>query len=128
MTNRKRLILLEALVDEEPRSLMSRLRAAMPAIEAGLKAGHTLRTVHERLNQEGLEISYRCLVVYRRRILRKMAGQPSPTAFQKANAAERVDNKSYSDLFDPLANLREQETKANEWKYPSGPPNLKGFV
>jgi len=60
----------EALAEEQPSSMMARIRLALPVIEAGLNAGHTLRTMHQCLNQDGIPISYKNLSLCRRRILR----------------------------------------------------------
>jgi hypothetical protein len=128
MPNNKRLVSLESLVNEEPASLMARVRSVMPLIDAGLRAGHSLKTIHARLNQEGLRISYRCLSVYRWRIKRR---ENSRLKFPKsvrnnANKKEATGSESKEGLpdgFDPAANFHKQMKNRTHWEYPSAPPD-----
>jgi hypothetical protein len=110
---------------------MARVRAAMPAIEAGLRAGHSLRTVHKLLNQEGLEITYRCLVSYRARIRRGKKSQntlvakpDTPSRDPSPETAPEAPGESPSG-FDPAANFHKQIKNRTAWEYPSGPPDEK---
>jgi hypothetical protein len=115
-----------ALADEKPATLMAQIRAVWPDIERALQIGHTLRAIHQRLNQAGIPITYRRLTVYRGRIQREKSSEGSitesvhtrPLTARNETVPERV-----SKAFDPLANLREQEKKRVDWKYPSGPPD-----
>jgi hypothetical protein len=59
---------LRALAGEPPATLMAQVRNAWPDIVAALKAGHSLKTVHQRLEEGGFRISYRTLVGYVNRI------------------------------------------------------------
>ena len=61
--------------------MMARIRLAMPVIEAGLVAGHTLRTMHQCLNQDGIPISYKNLSLCRRRILLEKTRFPCPADY-----------------------------------------------
>src|SRR5580693_7002896 len=70
---------LEALARENPTQLMAQLRAFWPQVREALKAGHTLRVIHERLNLAGVPISYKLLSLYRGRIERRKKG-PAPSA------------------------------------------------
>ena len=128
MPHKKRLVSLESLVDEEPASLIARVRAVMPLIDAGLHAGHSLKTIHARLNQEGLEISYRCLSVYRWRIKRGKNPRlkfPKPVRNNstKTEAMEPESMEASPDGFDPAANFHKQMKNRTDWEYPSGPPD-----
>jgi hypothetical protein len=71
---------LESHIDEEPTSLIARVRAAMPLIEANLRAGHSLRTVHQLLQQDGIAISYKLLALNRSRIVYPSATQEAESA------------------------------------------------
>ena len=48
---------LAALRDENPRKLMRLLRQEWSVIKAALQRGHTLRVVHARLLEDGVEMS-----------------------------------------------------------------------
>ena len=118
-----------ALAHEKPTQLMAQLRAFWPQVQEALKAGHTLRLIHKRLNMAGVPISYKRLSAYRVRIERrkKAAEQSASQIFAKvsqtvAQPPVPPDDRS-TPAFDPLANLRIQEQKRVGWQYPSGPPD-----
>ena len=67
---------LEALARENPTQLMAQLRAFWPQVQEALKAGHTLRLIHKRLNMAGVPISYKLLSLYRGRIERRKKHRP----------------------------------------------------
>jgi hypothetical protein len=108
----------EALARENPTQLMAQLRAFWPQVQQALKAGHTLRLIHKRLNMAGVPISYKLLSLYRCRIERRKKGTPSPNTPLPARSPD-----SAPPSFDPLANFRAQEQKRKNWQYPSGPPD-----
>src|SRR5450759_3225531 len=108
----------EALVREKPTQLMAQLRAVWPQVQEALKAGHTLRLIHKRLNIAGVPISYKLLSIYRGRIERGKKGPAAPASSSTTLPARSSD--STPPAFDPLANLRAQEQKRVDWKYPSG--------
>src|SRR5579862_547187 len=112
-SDKRQLSAVEALAREDPTALMARLRAVWPHVQQALKAGHTLRLIHERLKMAGVPISYKVLVVYRGRIERtkKPAAQPAAKVSQiVAEPAKPSDDRSPR-AFDPLVNLRAQEQK-----------------
>jgi len=100
--------------------LMAQLRTFWPQVRQALKAGHTLRLIHKRLNMAGVPISYKVLVVYRGRIERGEKRQSGPTV--PVTPPTRVPGSTLP-AFDPLVNLRAQEQKKVGWQYPSGPPD-----
>jgi hypothetical protein len=105
---------------------MAQLRAFWPQVQEALKAGHTLRLIHKRLNMAGVPISYKLLSLYRCRIERRKRGpapSPSPNAPLPARAPD-----SAPPSFDPLANFRAQEQKRKNWQYPSGPPDESKLI
>jgi hypothetical protein len=112
---------LEALAREKPAQLMAQLRTLWPQVQQALKAGHTLRLVHKRLNLAGVPISYKVLVVYRARIERGKKRRTTPASLDEPIVAKSQD--SNPPAFDPLANFRAQEQKRVAWQYPSGPPD-----
>ena len=105
---------------------MARLRTVWPQVQQALKAGHTLRQVHKRLNVAGIPISYKVLVVYRGRIERGKKGRITPALPDTPRAAKSPD--SSPPAFDPLANFRAQEQKRVAWQYPSGPPDESKLI
>jgi hypothetical protein len=113
---------------------MARVRAAMPAIDAGLRAGHSLKTIHERLNQEGIQITYRCLVAYRSRINRGKSPRRTTTSkvepYTSAGSSLTVTKSTETspDGFDPAANFRKQMKNRTDWEYPSGPLDEKKLI
>jgi hypothetical protein len=115
----------EALAREQPTQLMAQLRAVWPQVQQALRAGHTLRQVHKRLNVAGVPISYKVLVVYRSRIERgkKRRTSASPDTPFAATAPDSTPAD-----FDPLANFRAQEQKRVAWQYPSGPPDESKLI
>jgi hypothetical protein len=116
----------EALAREKPTQLMAQLRAVWPQVQQALDAGHTLRLIHKRLNMVGVEISYKRLIVYRGRIERGKKGPAAPASPNMPLPARSQD--STPPAFDPLANLRTQEQKRVDWKYPSGPPDESKLI
>ena len=112
---------------------MARVRAVMPEIDAALRAGHSLRTIHERLNQEDIQITYRCLVAYRSRIKRGKSPrrttskvEPYTSAGSSLTAMESTETSP--DGFDPAANFRKQMKIRTDWEYPSGPLDEKKLI
>jgi hypothetical protein len=115
---------LETLAAEEPAQLMPQLLALWPQVEAALKAGHTLRLVHQRLNLAGVPISYKLLSSYRGRIERRK--NPHGASPKAPLPAKSPDNATKS--LNVLANLRAQEQKRVIWQYPSGPPDESKLI
>jgi hypothetical protein len=105
---------------------MAQLRAVWPQVQQALDAGHTLRLIHKRLNMVGVEISYKRLIVYRGRIERGKKGPAAPAPSCTTLPARSTDDTPPA--FDPLANLRAQEQKRVDWKYPSGPPDESKLI
>ena len=116
----------EALARENPTQLMTQLRAVWPQVQDALKAGHTLRLIHKRLNLAGVPISYKLLSSYRRRIERRKKGPAPSVSTNMPLPAGSPD--CTPPAFDPLTNFRAQEQKRKDWKYPSGPPDESKLI
>src|SRR5260370_31931367 len=76
-TSRLALEHFRALKTEKPRSKIAFFRGLYPEIVATLSIGHTLRDIHRRLVEDGIEISYPLLRNYISRIRREKAHLPS---------------------------------------------------
>lgn len=59
------------LPSEKPSTKMGQVRWAWPHLQAALAAGHTLRTIHARLSEVGIDIGYRTLSLYIGRLERQ---------------------------------------------------------
>ena len=125
-SDRRPLSPVEALARENPPQLMAQLRAFWPQVQEALKAGHTLRLVHKRLNMAGVPISYKLLGLYRGRIERGKKRPATPLSANTPTPAMLPDSKPPA--FDPLANFRAQEQKRVGWQYPSGPPDKSKLI
>jgi hypothetical protein len=64
------------LKNEEPHSKMAFLRGLYPEIAATLQMGHTLKDIHQRLVEDGVELSYTVFLSYVNRIRRERARSP----------------------------------------------------
>jgi len=99
-----------ALKSEKPRSKIAFFRGLYPEIVATLSKGHTLRDIHQRLFEDGVEISYALLRNYINRIRRERSRSPFvqkrhaptlPVSLERAPAA----------MEDPLANAKKALNK-----------------
>jgi len=64
------------LKTEMPRSKMALLRGLYPEITATLQMGHTLKEIHQRLVEDGVEVSYTVFLSYVNRIRRERTRSP----------------------------------------------------
>jgi hypothetical protein len=104
------------LTTEKPVTKMGQVRWAWPEIEAALEAGHSLQTIHARLNEVGIEIGYRTLSLYIGRLKRKH----EPSQNNRLTAAKDIGKRAPDDWtagalqsrpnesnrLDPYSNLR----------------------
>lgn len=67
---------LRALRAEKPATQMGQVRWAWPEISAALSCGHSLTTVHQRLQAVGIQIPYKRLSLYIGRLRREAAAHP----------------------------------------------------
>lgn len=103
---------------------MAQLRNVWPEVEKAIRVGHTLRVIHQRLNQTGIPVTYRRLTVYRGRIQRgKLKTARTSAVVAGTESATPIPGK-----FDPLFNFREQERKRVIWEYPTGPPDESKLI
>ena len=65
-----------ALKNEPPRSKMAFFRDLYPEIAATVQMGHTLKDIHQRLAEDGVEVSYTVFLSYMNRIRRERTRSP----------------------------------------------------
>src|ERR1700761_1562418 len=117
-SDRSPLCPVEMLTQEKPTQLMAQLLAVWPHVQEALKAGHTLRLIHQRLNLVGVPISYKLLSLYHGRIERRKKALAASASPNSVGSASR-QNHTPPD-FDPLVNFEAQERKRRSaWQYPS---------
>ena len=105
---------LQALLTEPPKKPMARVRSAWTDIASALNAGHSLKVIHQRLCEDGLEISYRSLARNVNRF-RLEQGKKLPRVAMRINNSEgRVpasQTAATGDRVDPLASAIEALSK-----------------
>ena len=90
-----------ALKTETPRSKIALFRSLYPEISATLRIGHTLREIHERLAEDGVDISYALLRNYMSRMRRE---QRHPRRTWRPLALAARTESTLAGTEDPLAN------------------------
>jgi hypothetical protein len=78
---------LQSLHHENPTKRISLIRLAWPDIEKALARGHTLKLVHARMLEDGLQISYSLLSLCVRRLQGKESAKKQPHQFQATKAS-----------------------------------------
>ncbi len=137
---------LHALRAEKPATQMGQIRWAWPEISAALARGHSLTTIHQRLNEVGIHIPYKRLSLYIGRLRRQDAGRPpapitpSPGIAVQLEAPTPVPSRAPlsplppSDRIadpatqqpagrDPLANLRKYANTRPAFHWDEAPPD-----
>jgi hypothetical protein len=124
---------LRALRAEKPATAGGQIRWAWPEIKAALDVGHSLKTVHERLTEVGIELPYRRLSHYVTRLRREETEQAVHFSAQRDRVAAETpgttEPKSAPEPAaepngrDPLANLRRLSTSRPGFRWDEGPPN-----
>jgi hypothetical protein len=92
-----------SLKSERPRSKMAVLRGLYPEISATLLVGHTLKDIHQRLVEDGFEISYTVLLTYLNRI-RLEKGRPPFVQSNPLPTFPALAEREASTREDPLTN------------------------
>jgi len=115
---------LAALGEKKPRTKAAQLRALWPEIKAALDRGHTLKTVCECLEADGLEMTIYTLGSYVARMRRKAPEHPQPVAAvpipnkKGIHAGDRRTAKGEEEISpDPLANVRNSQAKRPAFDY-----------
>jgi hypothetical protein len=117
---------LALLREKKPPTKAAQIRALWPDIKAALDAGHSLTSVCECLEADGINITVPALGSYITRIRRKSLKPAASTATATIESgtrrnypgelAETADPKREKS-FDPLANIRERQAKHSRFDY-----------
>ncbi len=111
---------------------MGLVRIAWPDIKAALELGHTLRVVHQRLIEAGVQIEYRQLSVYIGRIERKSASPPAghvlPVLGQAKDPVRPAPRPPQTAMADPLVNVRERAQKPPGFRYEDEPADESKLI
>lgn len=124
---------LRALRGEKPATRMGQIRWAWPDIKAALEVGHSLKTIHARLQESGIEIGYRTLSLYLGRVRKQDAGKPVPqmpgeTTPPPVPGPADLPEASAKGKRDPLASLRELNRQRPGFNFDEGPPDLSKLI
>ena len=135
---------LRALRVEKPVTQMGQIRWVWPEITAALALGHSLTTVHQRLQEVGIQISYRRLSLYIGRLRREDAARspvpvtafsdiaapingptPPPVPLQSIASPETITEPHAEEPAgrDPLANLRKYANSRPGFQWDEAPPD-----
>jgi hypothetical protein len=82
---------LRALRAEKPATQMGQIRWAWSEISAALARGHSLTTVHQRLQEVGIQIPYKRLSLYIGRLRREYTERPAAPLTALDGSAVRVE-------------------------------------
>jgi hypothetical protein len=137
---------LRALQDEAPKTRIALVRLVWSEVKAALNRGHSLKAIHQRLTDAGLDITYRRLsqCVSRLRREEKRLGLP-PKVEGKLRvgpgSSTRVGDDRISRVeapeeqrpvrpttADPLADFRERTAKTKTFDFEPGPPDESKLI
>lgn len=120
------------LRDDSPTTVMGWVRLAWPDIKAALDRHVTLKTIHKRLNEAGIQISYPRLSLYVGRLRREEQGRTAARNVEKT-AAEIVEHRPVKDAApaqhrDPLDKFRERTANRPGFDFRPGPPDEDDLI
>jgi hypothetical protein len=126
MFSRMNLSPIRDLRSEKPVTKAGQLRRAWADIKAAIDAGHSLKTVAERLRDCGIDVRYRALTVYVSRLRREDSSGRLPAAAQAETAAAGRKRKPRpAEPFDPLRNVKEREANRPGFQFDPEPDPRK---
>src|SRR6266567_4914615 len=127
MTRRTTRHIIHALSSEKPNTRSGLVRSLLPEIDAALQAGHTIKTVWERIHQQETTLSYRVFWLALKRLRAKQSKSTAPTNGEKGPIQNLLPEKSRTSEFDPLANVKEAEATRPGFYY-RGTEDLEELV
>lgn len=140
---------LRALQDEAPKTRIALVRLVWKEVRSALNRGHSLKAIHQRLTDAGLDITYRrlsqCVSRLRREEKRfglppKIAGKlrtgPDSSAASTSVGDDRISRiegpeeqkPAQATTADPLADFRERTAKTRTFDFEPGPPDESKLI
>ena len=114
------------LRSEKPVTKAGQVRWAWADIKAALAAGHSLKTIAERLRDCGIDVRYRELTAYVSRLRREDSSGRLPTTTQTRTAAAGRKRKSEPPApFDSLRNVKDREENRPGFQFDPEPDPRK---
>jgi len=114
------------LRSEKPVTKAGQVRWAWADIKAALAAGHSLKTIAERLRDCGIDVRYRELTAYVSRLRREDSSGRLPTPTQTRTAAAGRKRKSEPPApFDSLRNVKDREENRPGFQFDPEPDPRK---
>jgi hypothetical protein len=116
------------LRDESPKTVMGWIRLAWPDIRAALERHVALSTIHERLNEAGIPISYQRLSFYIGRLRREENRGQTAAPKAKKSVVDIPEPRPDVDQAapphrDPLGDFRKRTANRPGFDFPPGPPD-----
>ena len=117
MTIRTNRHLIDALSSEKPITKSGLVRSLLPEIDAALQAGHTIKTIWERIHQQETTLSYRVFWLALKRLRAKELKPTAPANGEKGPTQSVLPEKSRTSEFDPLANVKRAQATRQGFYY-----------
>ena len=127
MTRRTTRHIIHALSCEKPITRSGLVRSLLPEIDAALQAGHTIKTIWERIHQQEATLSYRVFWLALKRLRAKESKSTAHTNGEKGPTQGAVPQDIRTSEFDPLANVKEAEATRSGFHY-RGTEDLEELV
>ena len=103
------------------------VRSLLPEIDAALQAGHTIKTIWERIHQQETTLSYRVFWLALKRLRAKESKSTAPANGEKGQIQGALPQDIRTSEFDPLANVKEAEATRSGFHY-RGTEDLEELV
>ena len=127
MTRRTTRHIIHALSCEKPITRSGLVRSLLPEIDAALRAGHTIKTIWERIHQQETTLSYRVFWLALKRLRSKESKSTAPANGEKGPTHGALSQDIRTSGFDPLANVKEAEATRSGFHY-RGTEDLEELV
>ena len=127
MTRRTTRHIIHALSCEKPITRSGLVRSLLPEIDAALQAGHTIKTIWERIHQQETTLSYRVFWLALKRLRAKESKSTAPANGEKGPTERVLPETIRTSEFDPLANLKRAQSTRPGFHY-RGTEDLEELV
>ena len=127
MTRRTTRHIIHALSSEKPITKSGLVRGLLPEIDAALQAGHTIKTIWEKIHQQETTLSYRVFWLALKRLRAKESKSTAPANGEKGPTQRVLPEKIRTLEFDPLANVKKAQATRPGFHY-RGTEDLEELV